>query len=114
MMMSIFTITMFLATFLHDAKSISGNWYIDKTLSHMSKECKQRLEREYKLACKNIQGTFQEFQVCKVQCMVRKGNYVKLEYVKLKDGLPCGRYGEVCQQGICYGPCDVQFFEKVR
>uniref|UniRef100_A0A0K8R656 Putative ixostatin n=1 Tax=Ixodes ricinus TaxID=34613 RepID=A0A0K8R656_IXORI len=114
MMMSIFIITMFLGTFLHDAKSISGNWYIDKTLSHMPKECKQRLEREYKSACEKIQGTFKDFQVCKVQCMVTKGSHVKLQYVKLKDGLPCGRYGEVCKQGICYGPCDVEFFDRVR
>ncbi|XP_040070176.1 uncharacterized protein LOC120843034 [Ixodes scapularis] len=112
--MSTFIIITGLVTFIHDAKSMSGNWYLDEKLTHMPQECKQYLENQFHKECRKIGGEFQRFEVCKVQCMVRTNNFVRNEYVRLKDGLPCGPYGEKCSFGLCRGPCDVQFFDPVK
>uniref|UniRef100_A0A090XBC2 Putative secreted salivary gland peptide n=2 Tax=Ixodes ricinus TaxID=34613 RepID=A0A090XBC2_IXORI len=112
--MSVSMIMMGLATFFHDAESLCQNWYLDETLSHMSKECKKDLESQFLKQCARIGGEFRKFEVCKIQCLVRSGNFVSNKYVKLRNGLPCGPYGEKCLQGSCYGPCEVQFFNPPK
>uniref|UniRef100_A0A090X871 Putative salivary protein n=1 Tax=Ixodes ricinus TaxID=34613 RepID=A0A090X871_IXORI len=108
--MSIFMIIMGLVTFIHDAESMSGNWYLDEKLNHMPKECKQELQKQFQNECRKVGGQFKKFEVCKVQCLINKDNFFRNHYVMLKDGLPCGQYGEKCRAGLCRGPCDVQFF----
>uniref|UniRef100_A0A0K8RID5 Putative ixostatin n=1 Tax=Ixodes ricinus TaxID=34613 RepID=A0A0K8RID5_IXORI len=112
--MSILMIIMGLVTFIHDAEAMSGNWYLDEDLSHMPEECKKDLQNQFQKECRNIGGKFQKFEVCKIQCMINKDNYVRIKYVPLKNGLPCGPYGEKCSYGLCRGPCDVRFFDPVK
>uniref|UniRef100_A0A0K8RMH5 Putative ixostatin n=1 Tax=Ixodes ricinus TaxID=34613 RepID=A0A0K8RMH5_IXORI len=112
--MSLFMITMGLAILLHDVESTFGNWYLDKNLSHMREECKTKLKSQFDTECKRIGGEFTKFNVCNIQCKVQNGNHVKFPYVFLKNDLPCGPYGEKCKEGLCYGPCDVQFFNLPR
>uniref|UniRef100_A0A0K8RD08 Putative ixostatin n=1 Tax=Ixodes ricinus TaxID=34613 RepID=A0A0K8RD08_IXORI len=112
--MSIFMIIMGLATFLHDSESLCQNWYLDETLSHMSEECKKVLESQFQKQCAKIGGEFKKFEVCRIQCLVTNGKFVSNKYVMLKNDLPCGPYGEKCSFGVCYGPCDVQFFDQVK
>uniref|UniRef100_A0A0K8RHX4 Putative ixostatin n=1 Tax=Ixodes ricinus TaxID=34613 RepID=A0A0K8RHX4_IXORI len=115
MQQSILMILMALfTTFLQGVGSTSADWYLDKSLRHMPKECKEELESQFESVCKRVNGKFREFQVCKVQCQVTIGNFVKYDYVKLKNGLPCGPYGEKCSYGVCHAPCDVEFFDPVR
>uniref|UniRef100_A0A0K8RII2 Putative ixostatin n=1 Tax=Ixodes ricinus TaxID=34613 RepID=A0A0K8RII2_IXORI len=112
--MSIFMIIMGLVTFIHDAESLSGNWYLDGELTHMPEECRQDLKNQFKKECAKVGGEFKRFEVCQIQCMINKGNFFKNQYVRLRDGLPCGPYGEKCSFGLCRGPCDVQFFDPVK
>uniref|UniRef100_A0A0K8RAX2 Putative ixostatin n=1 Tax=Ixodes ricinus TaxID=34613 RepID=A0A0K8RAX2_IXORI len=112
--MSILMIIMGLATLLHDAESGCDNWYLDESLSHMRKECKTYLQDQFNKECKKINGKFVSFHVCNIKCQVTTGKHVKPVYIKLKNDLPCGPYGEICKEGICYGPCNVQFFNQVN
>uniref|UniRef100_A0A0K8RII7 Putative ixostatin n=1 Tax=Ixodes ricinus TaxID=34613 RepID=A0A0K8RII7_IXORI len=112
--MAIFMIIMGLVTLLHDAESMSGNWYLDENLTHMPDECKKDLESQFEKECGKVGGKFNKFEVCKVQCMIKREKFVKNHYVLLKNGLPCGPYGEKCSFGLCRGPCDVQFFDHVK
>uniref|UniRef100_A0A0K8RLG0 Putative ixostatin n=1 Tax=Ixodes ricinus TaxID=34613 RepID=A0A0K8RLG0_IXORI len=115
MQRSILMIIMALSTtFLHEVGSTSADWYLDETLRHMSKECKEKLESQFEPMCKRIKGKFREFQVCKLQCEVKVKSFVKYDYVMLKNGLPCGPYGEKCSYGVCHAPCDVEFFDPVK
>ncbi|XP_040070033.1 uncharacterized protein LOC120842892 [Ixodes scapularis] len=90
--MSIFMIIMGLVTFIHDAESMRGNWYLNENLTHIPKECKKDLENQFHKECGKVGGEFKKFEVCKIQCMVTIENIVKNQYVMLKDDLPCGRY----------------------
>uniref|UniRef100_A0A6B0UQ63 Putative conserved secreted protein n=1 Tax=Ixodes ricinus TaxID=34613 RepID=A0A6B0UQ63_IXORI len=112
--MSVFMIIMGLVTFLHDAEAMSGNWYLDENLTHMPEECKKDLKNQFSKECEKIGGKFTKFEVCQVQCMIKNANFYKNQPVMLKDGLPCGPYGEKCRVGLCRGPCDVEFFNQVK
>uniref|UniRef100_A0A0K8R9Q7 Putative ixostatin n=1 Tax=Ixodes ricinus TaxID=34613 RepID=A0A0K8R9Q7_IXORI len=98
----------------HHVESTCGNWYLDKNLSHMREECKTKLRSQFDTECKRIGGEFKDFNVCHIQCQVTTERFVKLQNVYLKNGLPCGPYGEKCLQGSCYGPCEVQFFNPPK
>uniref|UniRef100_A0A6B0UH21 Putative conserved secreted protein n=1 Tax=Ixodes ricinus TaxID=34613 RepID=A0A6B0UH21_IXORI len=97
--MSVFMIIMGLVTFLHDAEAMSGNWYLDENLTHMPEECKKDLKNQFSKECEKIGGKFTKFEVCQVQCMIKNANFYKNQPVMLKDGLPCGPYGEVVVTG---------------
>uniref|UniRef100_A0A0K8R424 Putative ixostatin n=1 Tax=Ixodes ricinus TaxID=34613 RepID=A0A0K8R424_IXORI len=94
---------------LYHAVSEQQRW-ADVEQEYGSNECMENLGLKLEEACQNF-GTISvetvNFTTCKMGCKNETiSGFVNITY-NIPDNIPCGFFGETCQNGTCMGDCDL-------
>uniref|UniRef100_A0A0K8RLU2 Putative ixostatin n=1 Tax=Ixodes ricinus TaxID=34613 RepID=A0A0K8RLU2_IXORI len=108
-----------------NVKLIHMSGYVDATMKHISKRCKEQLENRMKERCEKSGSRARlspaDFTGCSFVCRgTQQGGAVTVEeHVNLRNGTPCGPHDERCYNGDCVArspekKCHVSFVPYVH